>query len=144
MNVSTRICVFGLLWKDDMLGVIELKSVSWDGFLHLPGGGVEFGESPMQALMREWEEEVGIKIIQAVPFTNVSVCFNRTAEDGKHQSCHTIGMIYTIEKYETLSGDQVEYELLWKTAEQIQATPCMPILGSLVRECAIRKNNHGS
>lgn len=53
--------VYGLLLKHNKLLVTEEK---WFGsrMIKFPGGGLEFGESTIEALKREFIEECGIKI----------------------------------------------------------------------------------
>jgi 8-oxo-dGTP diphosphatase len=38
----------------------------FEGLLEFPGGGIEVGESPIEAAVREVEEEVGIKVPQGL------------------------------------------------------------------------------
>ncbi|PLW92816.1 MAG: NUDIX hydrolase [Marinilabiliales bacterium] len=53
--------VYGLLIHEEKLLIAEEK---WfDTYmLKLPGGGLEYGESPEECLIREFQEECGIKI----------------------------------------------------------------------------------
>lgn len=46
------------------------------GYWEFPGGKFEADESAQEALARELHEEVGIEVIQSVPFDNVSVEFD--------------------------------------------------------------------
>ncbi len=41
------------------------------GMWEFPGGKIESGESPLEALKREIEEEVGLIVLEAEPFTSV-------------------------------------------------------------------------
>lgn len=58
-----RVRALGLLIEDGKLLLIELDSpVSKQKIWTAPGGGVEFGESIKQALVREFREETGLLI----------------------------------------------------------------------------------
>ncbi|HEY2003740.1 MAG TPA: NUDIX domain-containing protein [Candidatus Saccharimonadia bacterium] len=51
-----------LIIKDDMLLLIERTRTPEPMYYVLPGGGVEEGETPEQAAIREMKEELGVDI----------------------------------------------------------------------------------
>lgn len=58
-----RIRSCGLLFERDKVLLVELKSPITNEWTWMPpGGGVEFGESLEEALIREFSEETGLKI----------------------------------------------------------------------------------
>mgnify|MGYP003295650759 CR=1 FL=1 len=51
---------YGLIIKNDKILLIKKSGGPYDGKLDLPGGTIEFCETPEEALIRELKEEVGI------------------------------------------------------------------------------------
>ena len=63
----TRIAAYGLIQQDDrmLLCRISPELPKWEGQWTLPGGGIEFGEDPEQAMRREVLEETGFVVAAA-------------------------------------------------------------------------------
>ena len=60
----SRVASYGLIYQNDQLLLSRYASHSPDaGFWNLPGGGIEFGEHPEQAMIREVFEETGLDVI---------------------------------------------------------------------------------
>ena len=55
--------------------------VSHPGYWEFPGGKIEFNETPQQALIREFKEEIGIQILDAQHFMHVEYAYpNRVVQ----------------------------------------------------------------
>ncbi len=117
-----RVSAYGLLRRDDKMLLCRLsKSVGINpGFWTLPGGGLNFGEDPEDAVVREFHEETGlaVKVIKLVAVD--SLCDNLPG----WSTMHSIRIMY---KVQYLSGDlQNETSgstdlCAWHTHEQTQA-----------------------
>lgn len=59
-RVRLRAC--GLCWLNDRLLMINHKNLTAGNFWAPPGGGVEFGESASDALVREFQEETNLTV----------------------------------------------------------------------------------
>lgn len=66
---ATRLVVAGILVHEHRLLMSRRPSSgAWPGLWELPGGKVEAGETPEEALVREWREELDATPLGPVPF----------------------------------------------------------------------------
>lgn len=76
----------------------------------LPGGGVEFGESPVETLVREFDEETGLEP-QIGPFLDV---YSRVYQpNARRGALHVLQFVYEV----TASGQPEVKELDGSTSE---------------------------
>ena len=99
MKELKHIGSYGLIIDNDKIVLISKVGGPYDGKLDLPGGTIEQDETPEEALIRELEEEVGIKVIDYELFdgNSVNVTWNHK---GELENIHHIGFFYKIKKYE--------------------------------------------
>lgn len=78
-NVRFHITVKGIVVLDNKILLLKRVKPSTDGlgFWELPGGGLEYGETPNQALIRELKEETGLDIVIIKP----AYTFTKIRED---------------------------------------------------------------
>ncbi len=69
----------------------------------LPGGGIDFGESPEETLIREFLEETGLQVASPALFSVTSDVRKRDNGD----RIHTVRIIYTV----TLAGGDLTHEV---------------------------------
>jgi 8-oxo-dGTP diphosphatase len=86
----TRIAAYGLVTDNDRLLLCRLSDqVPEAGRWTLPGGGIEFGEHPEEAMVREVEEETGL-IVAPVSLAGI----NSFTHDVPDRAFHGIRIIY--------------------------------------------------
>jgi 8-oxo-dGTP diphosphatase len=102
-NQITRVSSYGLVTFDSKILMCRLSAmVPWiQGKWTLPGGGLEFGEAPEQALIREVREETGL-LVRPLGLAGV----DSYASENDQQHFHSIRIIYHTE---ILSGS-LQYE----------------------------------
>src|SRR5437764_4712092 len=105
---STRVAAYCVsLDATQRLLLVRLNDVTTrPGAWTLPGGGVEFGEHPEKAAIRELYEETGLsgRIVDLV--TVGSVHRNLTWPDGTSEPHHSIQIVYRVD----ITGGELRHE----------------------------------
>lgn len=99
MKQFKHIGSYGLILHGDKIVLIKKVGGPYNGKLDLPGGTIEWGEKPEITLVRELEEEVGIKVIDYELFDGNSITFEWTHK-GELEQGHHIGFFYKINRFE--------------------------------------------
>lgn len=90
-----RVAAYGLVVRD---GTVLLTRVSARGFhtglWSLPGGGIDHGESPRDAVVRELREETGLECTVGDLVTVDDERIRGTAPSGRDESFHAIGVVF--------------------------------------------------
>ena len=100
---------YGILIKDDEILLIKKNSGPYHGLLDLPGGTIEMGERPIEALKREFREEVGINIIDYELFDVDSVNFDWEYQKELINVFH-VGIFYKILSYDGEIKNDIEID----------------------------------
>ena len=103
---KTRLAAYALILDAGNILLCRLSSVipKWEGHWTLPGGGVEFGESPEQAMIREVEEETGLHV-RALSIAGIDTKCNLA--DGYHG----VRIVYHVE----VTGGELRHEISGST-----------------------------
>lgn len=84
---------YGILVRDDAVALVRSSNPQHVPPLWwLPGGGIDFGESPEETLTREFKEETGLDVAGATLFSVTSDVRKRDNGD----RIHTVRIIYTV------------------------------------------------
>ena len=99
MKQFKHIGSYGLILDNDKIVLIKKVGGPYNGKLDLPGGTIEWGEKPEETLIRELEEEVGIKVTDFELFDGNSITFE-WMHKGELEQGHHIGFFYKINGFE--------------------------------------------
>ena len=125
---TTRVAAYGLLKRDEKMLLCRLsQKVGMNpGRWTLPGGGLDFGEDPEDAVVREFKEETGLVVkVDRLVAVN-SLCDSMPG----WSPMHSIRIIYSVQY---LSGD-LQYETdgstdlcAWHSLDQTQEIPLVEL-----------------
>lgn len=98
--VRQRCAVHGVIRRrtatgDEVLLVRESSLAVATGSWALPGGGIEHGESPPDALVREIHEETGLTATVGTLERVLDAHFQGTAPSGRFEDFHVIDLVFT-------------------------------------------------
>ena len=99
----TRIAAYGLVLKQEQILLCRLSAEvpTYQGMWTLPGGGLDFGEHPAQAMVREVQEETGLNVSPGRVLGIDTFLRQRAAEQ-----FHSIRIVYEAR----LQGGQLRFE----------------------------------
>lgn len=97
---SPKVTVDGVLFRDELILLIQRKNPPFQNMWALPGGFVEYGETTENAVVREIKEETGLD-------TTISSLLGVYSDPNRDPRGHTISIVYLLkqEKGMISSGD---------------------------------------
>ena len=98
MKQFKHLGAYGLIIKDEKIVLIKKVGGPYNGKLDLPGGTIEWGETPEQTLIKELNEEVGIDVIKYELFDANSIVFEWIHKEELERG-HHLGIFYKVLDY---------------------------------------------
>ena len=90
-----RIGVYGLVRRGDAVLLTRISALgAHPGSWTLPGGGLDHGEAPRDALAREMTEETGLEPVVGDLLDVHDVHFDGTAPSGRHEDFHGVHLVF--------------------------------------------------
>ena len=123
----TRIGAYGILMDENRVLLCRLSSQvpGFAGNWTLPGGGIEFGEQPADAMVREVEEETGLHVIP-----KVIVDAHSLQREFGGRNMHSIRIVYLAD----VAGGELRFEqdgttdrCEWFTEEEARTLPLVEL-----------------
>ncbi len=108
----------GILLRDGRVLACQRKASARYGLKwEFPGGKLESGESPRQALDRELHEELAIRVLDAKPFHRQEWTYPESAA-GKHDGSYRVHY-FTVHAFEGEPTNHVFAEIRWVTIPEL-------------------------
>jgi len=99
-----------------LLGQRAPKAI-YAGYWEFPGGKVEAGETPYQALVRELDEELGITVLRATPWV---------VREHVYEHAHVRLNFFRVVEWEGELRDHVHSALSWQRSGSLTVAPMLP------------------
>ena len=109
MKQFKHLGAYGLIIKDEKIVLIKKVGGPYNGKLDLPGGTIEWGETPEQTLIRELNEEVGIDVIKYELFDANSIVFEWIHKEELEKG-HHLGIFYKVLDYNNELLDDIKID----------------------------------
>lgn len=138
----THLGVYGLIRHAGKVLLIKKGRGPYNGMYDLPGGGIEFGETPLQTLRREFIEETGLAVEPVQLLAAVSNRLQFVNSSLEVEDLHHLGILYTVELAptetlsQTLEGPDGQDSLgaVWLDEEQLRSVQLSPFAERALRE----------
>jgi len=95
-----------------------------------PGGSIEFGESPKDALVREIMEEVGIVV---EPIDQPLIYSHLYEPQNVHIIAVTFAAVYKSGTID-ITGDPETGDYAWLTSDEIAQKDCLPLVNQMTQD----------
>lgn len=118
MNQIIRHGAYGIIVQSSKILLTQKKSGPYKSLWGLPGGAIEFGETPEETLKRELMEESCIAI-SSLEFLTIATSTSNYNDNDISYGFHQVGLLYRILDWKQQSGLIPEEENHWFTLTHI-------------------------
>lgn len=125
MDRVSRFGAYGVIMQEGKLLLISQTAGVYKGLLHLPGGGIEFGESPEEALRRELKEEAALQAGK-LELLSVAASTCECVKEGRDILFHHVGIIYSVDCFEVFAGVVPEELSDWYDLQELRPEQLSP------------------
>lgn len=121
-----RIALYGVLVSDGRVLMTETQVPS-GSIMNFPGGGLELGEAPLDAIHREFQEETGLRI-QVKRLLFCSERFQQNPEYPHEQLMHIYFQVVATSGSTTVSGNHDDVlSLSWVSLDKLPGLRILPV-----------------
>ena len=116
----------GVIYREDgrfLLGQ-RAPGTFYAGYWEFPGGKVEPGESPAEALVRELDEELGVRVRRVNPWL---------MREHHYEHAHVRLHFFEVSEWEGAVDDRVHSALSWELPESPVVAPMLPANGPILK-----------
>jgi ADP-ribose pyrophosphatase YjhB (NUDIX family) len=134
----TRYGAYGVVSQGSRLLLTLKKSGPYKGLWGLPGGAIEFGEAPEDALKRELLEETALASSQ-LELLSIATSIGHYENNGEPYDFHHIGIIYKVSGTTLMPNFTPEEEGRWAEINNVDPNELTPfakhILNKFYSDC---------
>lgn len=105
--------IYGILIRDHQV-LVSTEEYEGHRLVKFPGGGVEYGEGLHEALIREWEEEVQLRV-EVGPLLYLTEDFIQSAFREEDQ---VVCFYYQVNSDAEIIRQDAEHEVCWLSLDQ--------------------------
>lgn len=134
---------YGLCLREGAVLLVRKARGPYAGLLDLPGGGIEHGETPRQALAREFSEEAGLAVAAADWLSDFSHTARYVNAGGVDEELHHLGFIWRVSlgpegEARQEADDRDSLGAVWRQLAGLRATWLSPVAVKALAAAGLR------